>query len=132
MKVTRERPATKQAPQERFSGHAWMDVLAPPTSVDGLEVLSVHFAPGARTAWHAHPRGQVLIVTEGVGLAQAKGAALEHIQVGDTVVAEAGEWHWHGAGPGSFMTHTAVQGAAPDGSTAEWGDHVGDDQYLSG
>ena len=62
---------------------------------------------------------------------QRRGAAAETIQAGDTVRVEPGEWHWHGAGPDTFMTHLAIQEAAPDGTEAEWSDHVGDADYLT-
>jgi quercetin dioxygenase-like cupin family protein len=94
-------------------------------------VLSVHFAPRARTAWHRHPFGQVLHVTEGAGLVQSRGGEPEAIRAGDTVQAGAGEWHWHGAGPGTFMTHLAVQEADENGQTSEWGEHVTDDEYRA-
>jgi quercetin dioxygenase-like cupin family protein len=92
-------------------------------------MLSIHFAPGGRTAWHHHPFGQILHVTEGEGLVQRRGGGREPIGAGDTVQAEAGEWHWHGAGPGTFMTHLAVQEADDDGQTTYWGEHVTDDEY---
>jgi quercetin dioxygenase-like cupin family protein len=68
-------------------------------------------------------------VTEGEGLVQRRGGGREPIRAGDTVQAEAGEWHWHGAGPGTFMTHLAVQEADEDGQTTYWGEHVTDDEY---
>lgn len=123
MEIWRSGRETDQGPAEMFTGSVWMDKIATPSEVSPVAVLSVHFAPGARTAWHAHPRGQVLHVTEGSGLVQRRGGGVERIGAGDTVRAEPGEWHWHGAGPGTFMTHLAVQQAV-DGSSAEWGDHV--------
>jgi quercetin dioxygenase-like cupin family protein len=109
----------------------WMDEIATPAPPARTRVLSVHFAPGARTAWHCHPLGQVLHVTEGAGLVQSRGADPEAIRAGDTVQAGAGEWHWHGAGPRTFMTHLAIQEADGDGQTTQWGDHVTDDEYLT-
>ena len=70
-----------------------------------------------------------LHVTEGEGLVQRLGGGREPIRAGDTVQAEAGEWHWHGAGPGTFMTHLAVQEADDHGQTTYWGEHVTDDEY---
>jgi quercetin dioxygenase-like cupin family protein len=84
----------------------------------------VHFTPGARTAWHSHPHGQLLHVTEGAGLVQSRGGAREQIKAGDTVESAPGEWHWHGATPTTFMTHIAVS----DGTT-EWAEHVTDEEY---
>jgi quercetin dioxygenase-like cupin family protein len=117
---------SEQGPAENFTGTAWMDKIAIPSEASPVAVYSVHFTPGSRTAWHAHPRGQVLHVTEGSGLVQARGGDVMEIRAGDTVWTEAGEWHWHGAGPRSFMTHLAVQQAV-DGATAHWGEHVTDE-----
>jgi len=101
----------------------WTDVIAAPSQSSPVAVYSVHFAPGARTAWHAHPAGQVLYIAEGTGLVQVRGQRPEEIRAGDTVRAEPGEWHWHGAGVATFMTHLAVQ-QAEDGAVVEWGDLV--------
>jgi quercetin dioxygenase-like cupin family protein len=89
----------------------------------------VHFAPGARTAWHTHPRGQTIYVTEGVGLCQRRGAPIEVIRPGDSVFFEPDEDHWHGAAPNRFMTHLTVAQVADDGTSATWGAHVTDEEY---
>ncbi len=89
----------------------------------------MRFTSGARTAWHAHPLGQVLHVTEGTGRVQRKGGAVTEIRAGDTVHAEPGEVHWHGAAPHSPMTHLTIQEASPDGIATEWLDHVTDSEY---
>ena len=123
MQIRRTGQDTAQGSAEQFTGSVWMDVIAAPSEASPVAVFSVHFAPGARTAWHAHPRGQVLHVTEGSGLVQRRGGDVERIAAGDTVWTEAGEWHWHGAGPSTFMTHLAVQQAV-EGMTAQWGEHV--------
>ncbi|HEY6499409.1 MAG TPA: cupin domain-containing protein, partial [Streptosporangiaceae bacterium] len=112
-----------------FTGRVWMDEIATPGPPSRVRMLSVHFAPGGRTAWHYHPFGQILHVTEGEGLVQSRGGGREPIRAGDTVLAGADEWHWHGAGPGTFMTHLAVQEADEEGQTTYWGEHVTDDEY---
>jgi quercetin dioxygenase-like cupin family protein len=114
---------SEQGPGERFTGTVWIDKIAAPSDASPIAVYSVHFTPGSRTAWHAHPRGQTLHVTEGAGLVQRRGGEVEPIRAGDTVWTDAGEWHWHGAAPRTFMTHLAVQEAV-DGATAEWGEHA--------
>jgi quercetin dioxygenase-like cupin family protein len=129
MDISRTR-ATKPGPEDWFTGPVWLDEIAAPARPARVRVLSVHFTPGARTAWHCHPLGQVLHVTDGAGLVASRGGGPEVIRAGDTVHAGPGEWHWHGAGPGSFMTHLAIQEADDEGRTAEWGDHVTDDEYL--
>ena len=93
-----------------------------------LRGLSVTFAPGARTAWHTHPLGQTLIVTEGQGRVQKAGAPVQEINPGDVVWFEPGEKHWHGAAPDSAMTHIALQEAL-DGAAADWLEQVSDAEY---
>ena len=89
----------------------------------------VHFTPRARTAWHTHPNGQTIYVTEGVGLCQRRGGAIEVIRPGDRVFFEPGEVHWHGAAPDRFMTHLAIQQVDEQGSAVAWGEHVSDEEY---
>lgn len=88
----------------------------------------VTFSPGARTAWHTHPRGQKLNVTAGLGLVQRWGGPIEEIRPGDVVLIPPGVKHWHGAAPGSAMTHLAIQ-EQQDGRTADWLEKVSDEQY---
>jgi quercetin dioxygenase-like cupin family protein len=132
MEVRNRSGEAQAGPRERFVGAVAMEPLVPHSVGPGLEVASVHFSPGARTNWHAHPKGQVLLVTDGAGLAQSRGGEVHHIHMGDAVVAEAGEWHWHGAGPSTYLTHTAIQPAGADGATAEWGEPVTDEEYGTG
>jgi quercetin dioxygenase-like cupin family protein len=89
----------------------------------------VSFEASARTAWHTHPLGQTLIVTEGLGLVQHWGGALEKIGPGDVVWIPPGVKHWHGAAPDSRMSHIAVAEAL-DGKTVDWMEHVSDEQYA--
>lgn len=130
MDIIREQPNTIPAPPDLFTGSAFVDVVSIGQGPSRLRALRVHFTPGARTAWHNHPLGQVLIVTDGAGRVQSRGGSVEVIRAGDTVVAAPGEWHWHGAGPESFMTHLALQEAGPDGTEASWDVHVSDSDYL--
>jgi quercetin dioxygenase-like cupin family protein len=115
------RPPTAAGPAEWFSGQVTFDAIARGEPPSWLAVPAVHFAPGARTAWHAHSRGQTLYVTEGEGRVQARDGDVVTIRPGDVVHAPADEWHWHGAGPDEAMTHISVT----EGET-EWGEHVGD------
>ena len=92
---------------------------------------AVHFTPGARTAWHTHPHGQTIWVTEGVGLCQREGGPIEVIRPGDRVFFEPGENHWHGAAPTRFMTHIAMQQADETGSPVTWGEHVTDERVRA-
>ncbi len=91
---------------------------------------SVTFEPGARTAWHTHPLGQTLIVTAGCGRVQRWGGPLEEIRPGDVIWFPPGEKHWHGAGPTTAMTHSAIVEQL-DGKSADWMERVSDEQYLA-
>jgi quercetin dioxygenase-like cupin family protein len=89
---------------------------------------TVTFEPGARTAWHTHPFGQVLIVTSGCGRVQRWDGQIEEIRPGDVVWFPPGEKHWHGASPTTAMSHIAIQEHL-DGKPVEWLEHVTDEQY---
>lgn len=94
---------------------------------------SVHFTPGARTAWHQHTVGQTLHVTGGVAWTQARGGRVEEVTAGETVHTPPGEWHWHGAAPDRFMTHLAIwEAPGGDAVETEWGKHVTDAEYGAG
>ena len=127
MQITRNTLDTNPGPADWFSGTVYIDTIdaAPP-----LGAAAVHFTPGARTAWHTHPNGQTIFVTEGVGLCQREGGPVEVIRPGDRVFFEPGENHWHGAAPTRLMTHIAMQQADDDGNVATWGEHVSDEQYA--
>ncbi len=129
MQIIRSGVDTNVGPGDWFTGAVYIDAMATPSDSSRLSANSVHFTPGARTAWHTHPNGQTLYVTEGVGLAQRRGGPIEVMRPGDRVVFEPGEDHWHGAAPGRFMTHVAMLQVDDDGSSAIWGDHVTDEEY---
>src|ERR1700716_503731 len=129
MQVTRNSIETMTGPNKWFTGAVYVASVAAPSGPSRLSASSVHFTPGARTAWHAHPNGQTIYVTEGIGLAQRRGATIEVIRAGDRVFFEPGEDHWHGAAPNRFMTHLAIQQVGDDGSAVTWGDHVSDEEY---
>jgi quercetin dioxygenase-like cupin family protein len=129
MQITRNSTETAAGPSEWFTGTVYIDPVAAPAAGSRLSASSVHFTPGARTAWHIHPNGQTIYVTEGVGLCQRRGGAIEVIRPGDRVFFEPGEDHWHGAAPDRFMTHLAMLEVDDDGNPATWGDHVTDEEY---
>jgi quercetin dioxygenase-like cupin family protein len=129
MQITRNSVETGAGPSEWFTGNVYIDAIARPTGTSRLSASSVHFTPGARTAWHTHPNGQTICVVEGVGLAQRRGGPIEVIRPGDRVFFEPGEEHWHGAAPDRFMTHLALLDVDDDGNSANWGDHVTDEEY---
>jgi len=89
----------------------------------------VTFEPGARTAWHTHPIGQVLLITAGCGWVQSWGKAKQQVTPGDVVWFDPNEKHWHGATSTTAMSHIAIVESL-DGKTADWMEHVSDEQYL--
>jgi quercetin dioxygenase-like cupin family protein len=129
MQVIRNDVDTAPGPSEWFTGTVYLDPVATPSGSSRLSATSVHFAPSARTAWHTHPHGQTIYVTEGLGLAQRRGGAMEVIRPGDRVFFEPGEEHWHGATPSRFMTHLAMLQVDDEGGSATWGPHVTDEEY---
>jgi quercetin dioxygenase-like cupin family protein len=129
MDITRNAVDTSPGPSDWFTGAVFIDTIAQPSNGSRIAAASVHFTPGARTAWHTHPNGQTIWVTEGVGLCQRRGGAVEVIRAGDSVFFEPGEEHWHGAAPTRFMTHIAMQQADDEGNVVVWGDHVTDEEY---
>jgi len=129
MQLTRNGTATVAGPADWFTGTVFIDTLAGPAGTSRLSASSVRFTPGARTAWHTHPNGQTIFVVEGVGRAQRRGGPVEEIRPGDRVFFEPGEEHWHGAAPDRFMTHIAMLDVDDEGRSADWGEHVTDEEY---
>lgn len=131
MEITRSTIQTMKGPAEWFTGDVYIDAVAAATAPARVQGNLVRFTPGARTAWHTHPLGQTIYVTEGVGLCQKRGGPVEVIQPGDRVFFEPDEDHWHGAGPDRFMTHLALNEVDETHSAASWGDHVTDEEYAA-
>ena len=129
MQMTRNGTDTMPGPSDWFTGAVFIDGVAIPSDGSRVSASSVHFTPRARTAWHTHPHGQTIWVTEGVGLAQRRGGEIEVIRPGDRVFFEPNEEHWHGAAPNRFMTHLAMQQVDEGGNSATWGEHVTDEEY---
>ena len=131
MEITRSSTETMPGPGEWFTGAVFIDTVATPSEPSQLAAASVHFTPGARTAWHTHPDGQTLLVTEGVGRCQRRGGPVEVIRPGDRVFFEPGEDHWHGAAPDRFMTHLAMHQVDEEGNAVDWGEAVSDEEYRA-
>lgn len=131
MQVTKSSINTTPGPSEWFTGAVYIDAVAEPSKGSRLSASNVHFTPGARTAWHTHPRGQTIYVTKGVGLAQHRGGPIEVIRPGDRVFFEPDEEHWHGAAPNRFMTHMAMLEVDDEGNRATWGPQVTDAEYQA-
>ena len=117
---------TVQGPPEVFTGDVYADVIAKGADPSRVRLNLVRFAPCARTAWHSHSLGQVLYVTEGVGIVATRDRVIV-IRAGDAVHTPPGEEHWHGALPTSFMSHLAMW----EGDDSVWGDHVTDAEYSA-
>jgi quercetin dioxygenase-like cupin family protein len=120
--------ASNKGPAEYFTGTVRIDPLFQVNAPARAAGASVTFEPGARTAWHTHPLGQILIVTAGCGWAQREGGLIEEIHPGDVIRFLPDEKHWHGATPTTAMTHIAIQEQL-DGKLVDWMEKVRDDQY---
>jgi quercetin dioxygenase-like cupin family protein len=122
--------ASARGPADWFTGTVRIDPLFAAVAPSRAAANTVTFEPGARTAWHTHPLGQMLVVTAGCGRVQREGGPVEEIRPGDVVRFAPGEKHWHGTAPSTAMTHIAFQEAL-EGQAVEWLEHVSDDQYAS-
>ena len=122
-------PSSK-GPAEWFTGTVRIDPLFVAQAPARAAGNAVTVEAGARTAWHTHPLGQILIVTAGCGRAQREGGPVEEIRPGDVVWFEPGEKHWHGAARTTAMTHIAIQEAL-DGRAVDWMEKVSDEQYQA-
>lgn len=117
-------------PTEFFTGRVRIDPVWPADRSINASGGLVTFEAGARSAWHSHPAGQRLVVTSGVGLTQEWGKPVQVIRPGDVVWCPPGVKHWHGAAPGTAMTHLAVTGTV-DGKNVSWMEKVSDEQYSA-
>jgi quercetin dioxygenase-like cupin family protein len=121
---------TAKGPGDMFTGDVFLDVIVRGEEPSRVRVNAVRFTPSARTAWHSHAVGQTLYVTEGRGLAQARGGSVTEIRAGDVARAAAGEWHWHGAAPDHYMTHLSItEATGDDRPESDWGEKVTDEEY---
>ena len=129
MDITRagSQPSNKGS-ADWFTGTVRIDPVITALPPARVAAAKVTFEPGARTAWHTHPLGQTLIVTDGMGLAQRDGGPIEQIRPGDVVWFPPNEKHWHGASPTTAMTHIAIQESL-DGKAVDWMEKVTDERY---
>jgi quercetin dioxygenase-like cupin family protein len=131
VQLTRSSIATAKGPADWFTGDVYIDAVAASPAPSRVQANLVHFMPGARTAWHRHPLGQTLFVTEGVGLVQRRGGPVEVIRPGDRVYIEPDEEHWHGATATRLMVHIALNEVDEEHVAAHWGEHVTDEEYAA-
>jgi quercetin dioxygenase-like cupin family protein len=120
--------ASSKGPAQNFTGNVRVDPLFGAHAPSTAAGAAVTFEPGARSAWHTHPAGQVLIVTTGVGRVQQAGGPVQEIRPGDVIWTPPGVKHWHGAAPTTGMTHLALQESV-GGKNVEWMEKVSDEQY---
>ncbi|MBB6242397.1 MULTISPECIES: cupin domain-containing protein [unclassified Rhodanobacter] len=123
-------PSAK-GPSDYFTGTVRIDAPFKGAGDARITGATVTFEPGARSAWHTHPLGQVLLVTAGKGWTQCEGGAIVEINAGDILICPPGHKHWHGASPSTSMTHIAVQEAL-DGVNVVWLEKVTDEEYSVG
>lgn len=122
--------ATVAGPAEYFTGRVTITGQFQRPEPSRVSGAIVHFEPGARTAWHSHPLGQTLIVTEGVGWTRIEGGPKVEFHAGEQLWCPANRRHWHGATAATAMTHVAIQESL-DGSPVTWMEHVSDADYLA-
>lgn len=127
--VRKEELKSVQGSDKIFTGNVTITPLYPANNAMRSSGGSVTFAPGARSNWHVHPVGQVLIVTDGVGRTQEWGKPVQEVKAGDIIICPVGVKHWHGAAPGSSMTHISICEEKEPGKVVEWMETVTDDQY---
>ncbi len=117
-----------KGPETTFTGDVDVEFSIPRRGNSQLSGGLVTFHPGARSNWHSHPYGQLLIVTDGKGRVQEWGKPIQEVFPGDLVWFPAGVKHWHGAAPDSAMSHYSIQ-EEQDGKAADWMEPVSDEQY---
>ncbi len=120
---------TRQGDTTSFTGTAWQQTVAVGETANPLHVARVTFEPGARTVWHTHPLGQILIATAGIGRFQLDGGPVLALRPGDSVTIAPGEKHWHGAAPDQLFIHISIQAAGDGGEQATWLEPVSDEDY---
>ena len=120
-------PKGEKITNNNFTGNAYLQMLVAPDSLNPISVGNVTFDPGARTKWHVHPAGQILLVTDGVGYYQEKGKAKEILRKGDVKKCPPNIPHWHGASTDSAFVQVAITGREK-GETI-WLEPVTDEQY---
>lgn len=130
MRIEPTTPTAKNPP-EQFVGDVWVDPIVTPHEGDQrMTAAVVRFAPGARTAWHSHARGQYLRVIAGVARFGDRDGNIIEVRSGETLYTPPGQDHWHASAPGCFMEHIALLESADDPSeTTIWKEHITDDDY---
>lgn len=121
-------PKGEKAPAANFTGNVWLNVFVSDDTAFNYHMANVTFEPGARTHWHQHPGGQILLVTEGMGYYQEKGKPKKVLRRGDVIKCHPGIEHWHGASPASRFAHVGITNNNPKGR-AVWLQPVTEQEY---
>ena len=116
------------APADYFTGPVVVDPLFGTRELLPSSGAYVTFAPGARSAWHSHPAGQMMIITSGAGWVQEEGGEKREVRAGDVIWTPPGVKHWHGATATSSMRHMVITNMR-DGKNVTWMEQVSDAQY---
>jgi quercetin dioxygenase-like cupin family protein len=119
-----------RGPEATFTGEVNFAILVAGEDPSTMSAGYVCFECSARSAWHTHPKGQLLVVTEGSGLIQEWSKPVRRIQKGDVIWTPPGVKHWHGASPDTRMTHLAIQESL-NGKSVEWLEKVTDEEYKA-
>ncbi|HQF06116.1 MAG TPA: cupin domain-containing protein [Bacteroidales bacterium] len=122
-------PKGDQVTNNNFTGTTWVHMFVNSDTIFNTSMGNVTFEPKARTNWHQHPGGQVLLVTGGMGFYQEKGMQARRIQEGDVVKIPPYAEHWHGAAPESGLTHLAISVNTDEGSVV-WLQPVTEEEYY--
>jgi quercetin dioxygenase-like cupin family protein len=123
-------PKGQPGPASNFTGKAWNTGLVSQDSGISTLVGNVYFEPGARSNWHLHPSGQILVITDGVGYHQIAGQSRQTIRKGDVIKCPPNVLHWHGASKDTGLQQMYI---IPDAKTGvvDWKQPVTDDEYNS-
>jgi 4-carboxymuconolactone decarboxylase len=121
-------PKGNQGPVDYFTGTAWVNILVPKDQTGTYGVGNVVFEPGCHNNWHTHARGQILLITDGKGYYQERGAEARLLSKGDVVVIPSDVEHWHGASKDSSLTHIVITNNSPEGPV-KWLERVSDEEY---
>jgi quercetin dioxygenase-like cupin family protein len=123
-------PKGEKTSPDYFTGTAWLNILVPKDETESYAIGNVVFEAGCRNNWHTHPKGQILLITDGNGFYQEKGKAARPLSKGDVVVIPSNIIHWHGAAKDSSFTHIVITNNSPEGAVT-WLSPVTDEEYLS-
>jgi quercetin dioxygenase-like cupin family protein len=121
-------PKGEKGPAENFTGNAWNTSLVANDSVYNTLMGNVYFEPGARSNWHIHPAGQILVITDGIGFHQIKGQPKQTIRKGDVIKCPPNVEHWHGASPDTGLQQLYIISNTEKG-IVQWLQPVTDEEY---